>query len=270
MPIPDLRLLPLACLTLFALPPAHAHQPADQPVASLQAASPWSVSGNAAIVSHYVSRGFRQTWGKPAVQAGIDVVHASGWSAGSWVSNVSGSYIENGKLEWDLYGGYGGSAGAVGYSLSALWFRYPGAVIAATGTRFDYAELSAGITWKSLYAKYNRTLTRDFFGITDARGTGYFDGGANLALGERTMLNLHAGQGRVAGAGNDIWNWRDVKVGLTHTLPGGWSAAGAWTRAFGATDVYDRYSTGVPDAAGHVAYSNPARGSFTLTLARSF
>lgn len=228
------------------------------------------MTGNAAIASQYVSRGFRQTWGKPALQGGIDIAHASGWSAGSWVSNVSGRYIENGKLEWDLYAGYSGSLGAVGYSLMAVYYKYPGAVIGATGTRFDYGELSAGLSYKSVYAKYNTTLTRDFFGVTNARGSGYFDGGANLPIAQGTTLNLHAGQGRVAGAGNDYWNWRDVKVGLTRTLHGGWSVAGAYTRAYGATHAYDRYSTGVPDAAGRIAYSNPAQGSVVLTLTRNF
>ena len=254
------RRLPLVCFALCVLPPAHA---AD-------ITKDFAATGNASIASQYVSRGFRQTWGKPAVQLGVDLSHPSGWSAGSWVSNVSERYIENGKLEWDLYGGYSTSLGPVGVSLMALYYKYPGAIIGATGTRFNYGELSVGVTYRALYAKYNTTVTRDFFGITHARGTGYFDGGANLALGEATTLNLHAGEGRVAGAGNDYWNWRDVKVGLTHTLQGGWSMAAAWTRAFGATQAYDRYSTGVPDAAGHIAYSNPAKDSVVLTLTRNF
>jgi uncharacterized protein (TIGR02001 family) len=268
------RRLPLACLGLFALPLAHAAESADESVDHRAAAAgpdqAWSISANAGLASQYVSRGFRQTWGNPAVQGGVDLVHRSGWSLGSWASNVSGRYIENGKLEWDLYGGYSGSLAGLGFSLTALYYKYPGAVIGATGTRFDYGELSAGLSYKSVYAKYNYTFTRDFFGIANARGTGYFDSGANLDLGHATTLNLHAGEGRVAGAGNDYWNWRDVKLGLTRTLPGGWSVAGAWTRAFGATHAYDRYSTGVPDPAGHIAYSNPAKGSVVLTLTRSF
>jgi len=257
------RLLPLACGALLIGPCAHAQQAPAQ-----EAAPSWSA--NAALVSQYVSRGFRQTWGKPALQAGVDLVHPSGWSAGTWVSNVSERYIEGGTFEWDLYGGYSGVAGPVGYSLAALVYRYPGARIAATGTRFDYAELSAGLTYGALYAKYNRSLTRDFFGIADARGTTYVDAGANLAFGSHYTLDLHAGQGRVAGPGNASWDWRDVKAGVTRTLADGWSVAGSYTRAYGATDAYDRYTTGVPDAAGRLAYSNPAEGTFVLSLARTF
>ncbi|MFC5458792.1 TorF family putative porin [Massilia niabensis] len=259
------RLLSLACLVLLGSSRAYADDATGQPAARGLA---WS--SNASTVSQYVSRGFRQTWGKPALQGGFDVAHPSGWSAGTWMSSVSDRYIENGKLEWDLYGGYTGAAGPVGYSLMALVYRYPGAVMEASGTKFDYAELSGGITYKSLYARYNHTVTRDFFGITGARGTGYVDAGANLAIGDGYVLNLHAGEGRVAGPGNDYWDWRDIKLGMTRALPGGWSVAGAWTRAFGATDAYDRYTTGVPNAAGHTAYSNPAEGTFVLTLTRTF
>lgn len=255
--------LPLACLMLCAWSHAHAQQDPDP-----SATAAWSAS--ATVVTQYVSRGFRQTWGKPALQAGVDLVHPSGWSAGTWVSNVSDRYVENGAIEWDLYGGYGGTAGPVGYSLSAVLYRYPGAVIAATGTKFDYAELAAGLTYRSLYLKYNRSLTRDFFGIVDARGTVYLDAGANIAFGGAYTLNLHAGQGRVAGPGNGYWDWRDVKAGVTRSFADGWSAAASYTRAYGATGAYDRYTTGVPDGAGRIAYSNPARGTFVLSLARTF
>lgn len=257
-----LRLLPLACGVLsLLLAPAQAQESA--------APANLTWSANATAASQYVSRGFRQTWGKPALQAGLDLTHTSGWSAGTWVSNVSERFVENASVEWDLYGGYNGSAGPVGYSLIALYYRYPGARIGATGTRYDYAELSAGLTYGWAYAKLNRTMTRDFFGIAGARGTSYLDLGANIPLG-RVTLNLHAGDGRVAGAGNDAWNWRDLKLGLTYPVAEGWSLAGAWTRAYGATDAYDHYTTGVPDAAGRVAYSNPAKGSVVLSLTRSF
>jgi uncharacterized protein (TIGR02001 family) len=261
------RLAPLAFLATLAMPCAYAD---EAPAAAHSSTSAWTVTANATAASQYVSRGFRQTWGKPALQAGVDAVHASGWSAGTWVSNVSDRYVENGKLEWDLYGGYSGAAGPLGYSLTALFYRYPGAVIAATGTRYDYAELSAGVSYRWLYAKYNRTLTRDFFGIANARGTGYVDGGANFPLGADLTLNLHAGEGRVAGLGNDYWNWRDIKVGLTRTLPAGWSLSAAYTRAFGATHAYDRYTTGVPDGAGRLSVSNPAKGTFAVALGRTF
>ena len=229
-----------------------------------------TLTGNATVVSQYVSRGMRQSWGKPAAQAGLDYVHPSGWSAGTWVSTISDHYVEGGTVEWDLYGGYSGSVGDIGYSALAYYYKYPDAVISATGTRFDYAELSGGLTYKAFYAKYNRTVSRDFFGITNARGTGYLDVGMNQDLGDGWTLNLHAGDGRVAGAGNDVWNWHDAKIGATKTLGGGWSGAVAWTRAWGKTGIYDAYTTGMPNSKGIVEFSNPAKGTLVVSVTRSF
>lgn len=259
------RLLPV-CLLLAAMP-AHASGD-DDSGASPSATLP--ITTTLTATSQYVSRGMRQTWGRPALQAGLDYAHPDGWSLGTWASLVSDRFIEGGRVEWDLYGGYAGSLGALGYSLSLMHYRYPGARIGATGTRYDYTEVVPGLGYKSFYAKYYRTVSRDFFGITNARGTGYLDVGLNHELGGGYTLNLHLGEGRVAGEGNAIWDWRDAKAGVTRVFDGGWSIAAAYTRAWGATDAYDRYTTGVPRADGALAYSNPAKGSFTLALARSF
>ncbi len=227
-------------------------------------------SANAGVVSQYVSRGIRQTWGKPAVQAGIDVVRPDGWSAGTWVSTVSDRFMEDGRFEWDLYGGYGGSLGAIGYSMTVYLYRYPGARISATGDRFDYAELVPGLTYRTAYVKYYRTVSGKFFGIPNARGTGYLDAGANPDLGNGWTLNLHAGDGRVAGAGNDMWNWRDAKAGVTKDLGGGWSASFAVTRAWGRTDAYKAYTTGIADAAGNLRSANVARATAIVGVNRTF
>lgn len=256
------RLLPVSLLVL-AMPAAHADATATaSPPAAL------ALTSTATIASQYVSRGFRQSWGRPALQAGVDAVHASGWSAGTWVSTVSDRFIEGGRVEWDLYGGYTGTLGQVGVSLMVVHYRYPGASLA--GVKYDYTELVPGLSYGAFYAKYARTVSRDFFGITNARGTGYLDIGANQDLGGGYTLNLHAGDGRVAGSGNDIWDWRDIKAGATKSFDGGWSVAAAYTRAWGATDAYDRYTTGVPRAGGALATSNPAKGTLAVSLARTF
>jgi uncharacterized protein (TIGR02001 family) len=234
------------------------------------AASAWPVTANVTLASQYVSRGFRQTWGRPALQGGFDYVHASGFSAGTWLSNVSNRYIENGTLEWDLYAGYTGSAGDIGYSGTIYYYKYPGAEYVATNTKYDYGELAFGVTYKFLYAKYNYTYTKDYFGIVDARGTGYLDIGANYDLGSGLTLNLHAGNGRVAGTGNSIWNWNDIKVGVSKAIAGGWTVAGAYTKARGATNVYDAFTTGVPNSAGVVESSNPAAGTLVVSVNKAF
>lgn len=228
------------------------------------------VTGNVTLASQYVSRGVRQGWGHPALQGGVDVAYPNGWSAGAWASTVSDKFIERSSVELDLYGGYTGKAGEFGYSALVYYYKYPGAVISASGTKFDYAELSLGLTRGPAYAKYNYTFTRDFFGIEHARGSGYLDVGANPELGGGYTLNLHAGDGRVAGAGNDYWNWRDAKVGVTRAFTGGISASLAWTRAWGRTDAYSHYTTGVPGASGKPEYANVAKGTLALAVTLAF
>ena len=259
------RLLPV-----FLLAAAHAAHAGNGETAAAPPAATPALSGSVTLASQYVSRGMRQTWGRPALQAGLDYAHPDGWSLGTWASTVSDRFIEGGRLEWDLYGGYAGTLGPLGYSVMLMHYRYPGARIGATGTKYDYTELVPGLGYKSFYAKYYRTVSRDFFGIAGARGTGYLDVGANHDLGGGYVLNLHAGDGRVAGGGNAMWDWRDAKAGITRTFDGGWSVAAAYTRAWGATDAYDRYTTGVPRADGTVAHSNPAKGTFTVSVARTF
>jgi glycine/D-amino acid oxidase-like deaminating enzyme len=78
------------------------------------------------------------------------------------------------------------------------------------------------LTWKSFYVRYNVSFMPEFFGITHARGSGYFDVGINHELGHGVTLNLHAGDGRVAGSGNAAWNWRDVRAGPTAKLDDRW------------------------------------------------
>ncbi|MDQ1922060.1 TorF family putative porin [Massilia pseudoviolaceinigra] len=260
----------LSFVSLLALASQASAQstPADAKPAA--AAPTTTMTANVTLASQYISRGFRQTWGKPALQGGFDIGHPSGLSAGIWMSTVSNRFVEDGTLEVDMYGGYTGTAGPIGYSALLYYYKYPGAKYNATGVSYDYGELSLGMTYKFFYAKYNSTYTKDFFGITNARGTGYLDVGANVDLGSGYTLNLHAGDGRVHGAGNDIWNWRDVKVGVSKAFDGGWTMSGAYTKARGATNAYDAYTLGIADSSGKVAVSNPAVGTFVVALTKTF
>jgi hypothetical protein len=52
------------------------------------AADPWTVNANIGAVSNYIWRGASQTSDGPAIQGGIDVGHESGFSFGTWASNI--------------------------------------------------------------------------------------------------------------------------------------------------------------------------------------
>jgi uncharacterized protein (TIGR02001 family) len=125
-----LKLVPV-CFGLALFPPlAAAAEPEIPPPA---AAAP-AIVYNVTLASQYISRGFRQTWGKPALQAGADYAHPSGLSVGTWMSTVSSRFVENATVEWDVYGGYSGSAGPMGYSAIVMYYFYPGAQYKATAT----------------------------------------------------------------------------------------------------------------------------------------
>ena len=74
----------------FSVPAmAQAADPAQTDPAPAAEASPHTVTGNLGVFSSYRFRGIDQTFGKPALQGGVDYAHASGFYLGNWNSNVS-------------------------------------------------------------------------------------------------------------------------------------------------------------------------------------
>ena len=67
---------------------------------------PGSISGNVAITSDYVFRGFTQTREDVAVQVGIDWDSDTGVYVGAWGSNIRFGLPDEGNFEGRLYGGY--------------------------------------------------------------------------------------------------------------------------------------------------------------------
>lgn len=77
-------------------------------MAQTQVAEPdYTLAYNVGVTSDYRFRGIAQTATDPALQAGVDFAHKSGFYLGAWGSNVS--WIKDfgasdGSLEIDLYG----------------------------------------------------------------------------------------------------------------------------------------------------------------------
>lgn len=244
--------------------------------AAAPAASPFTA--NVTLASQYVSRGFRQTWGKPAIQGGFDYTHSSGLFAGTWLSSVSSKFIEGGSVEWDLYGGYGGALGDLSYTGTVYYYVYPGARMSAVNTSYNYGEFVAALTYKWFTAKYWLTYTPNYFGYDSqslgigngkgSRGSGYLDLNTNIDLTHGFSLLLHYGWERVQNF--SAYNWQDGKVAVSKTFDGGWTLTGAVTKAWGATNVYDHYTTGAADSSGNIAVSNPLKTTFFATLTKVF
>lgn len=191
--------------------------------------SPHSVSGNVGLYSQYIFRGVSQTNTDPALQGGLDYSHASGFYAGTWLSNVSwltdAAAYSSSSLEWDVYGGFSGSFANsdFGYDVGLLQYYYPGTVTPGL-VKADTLEAYGKLSWKWLSAKYSHSLGDKTFGVADSRGTWYLDLTADYPLTDKLSVQAHYGKqkfnGTVAGVTNDSFaSFEDYKLGLTYALP---------------------------------------------------
>ncbi|MDZ7750483.1 MAG: TorF family putative porin [Gammaproteobacteria bacterium] len=130
------------------------------------------LSANIGATSNYMWRGVTQTGNEAAVQGGIDWAHDSGFYLGTWASNVNfpsaGEEVtitdsagdtatftvdsDDGGYELDLYGGYGGSVGELGYDVGLIYYSY-----IATGD-LNFLELAGSVSYKWFSAGINYTL----------------------------------------------------------------------------------------------------------------
>ena len=109
-------------------------------VAQTKAPEPdYTLSYNVGVVSDYRFRGITQTNYKPALQAGVDFAHKSGFYLGAWGSNVSWvkefNGASKGDLEIDIYGGFKGEiAKGFGFDVGLISYQYPGNDSGGAGT----------------------------------------------------------------------------------------------------------------------------------------
>lgn len=184
------------------------------------AASP--VAGNFTIASEYLYRGIAQTRGKPAFQGGFDYAHPSGFYVGTWGSNISWISDTNtgsASLEWDVYGGYKGTAGPIGYDVGILTYNYPGSGKPSGAAKQDTIEVYGAITWQFLTVKYSHSTgslfgwTKDNAGSEKTTGSGYLEVNAAFDLGNGFGVAAHAGHQTVKDFSDA--SYTDFKIGGT-------------------------------------------------------
>ena len=220
-------LLTSAVSAAFSLPVTVSAQtaPAAAPT------SPHTVTGNVSLASEYIFRGLSQTNGKPALQGGADYSHASGFYAGTWLSNISwftdqnagfmetptslGSpgaagapYTPNNSnatsLEWDFYGGFKNSfaGGDWNYDVGVIQYLYPGKYDNLGAYRKpDTTEIYGAIGYKWVTLKYSKGISTNTFGVNESKGADYLDLSATVPLGE-SGFNLLGHVGRYNFPGN--------------------------------------------------------------------
>ena len=205
-----------------------------QTAAPAAEASPHTVAGNVSVFTSYRFRGIDQTYGKPALQGGIDYSHSSGLYAGNWNSSVSsGAGFPDGNLEMDFYGGYKMALGDFGLDFGGIVYYYPGSEARSLGTKADKGavtnkEIYIGGSWKFLSAKYSYSID-DYFSLRGAdstgtgtgkstKGTAYLELNANYDLGDGWAVNGHVGSLNMKNVHNG--DYADWKIGVTKDVQG--------------------------------------------------
>jgi uncharacterized protein (TIGR02001 family) len=196
--------------------------------AAPEAAPAPALTANLGLFSSYRFRGIDQTYGKPALQGGVDYAHSSGLYVGNWNSNVSsGAGYPNGNLEMDFYGGYKQAFGDFGMDVGALLYYYPGSEARGmtsgknTGA-VNNKELYIAGSWKFVSLKYNYAID-DYFSTRgnnggSTRGTSYLDLSANYDLGDGWGINGHVGHLDYKNFTNG--SYTDWKLGATKDFSG--------------------------------------------------
>jgi len=191
-----------------------------------EAKAPYTLTGNVALTNEYRYRGISQTNKMPALQGGFDFAHDSGFYLGTWGSNVSWLSDQsslpapapriNNSLELDVYGGYKGTAGDLGYDVGLLQYIYPGSYPSAF-VKPNTLEIYAAATYKMFVLKYSRSTT-NLFGFAESKGSGYLDLTGTYELAEG--LNLVGHVGRQTVKNNKPCDYTDYKLGVTKDFAG--------------------------------------------------
>ena len=264
-------------------------------------APPHTLTGNLGLYSQYIFRGLTQTDHRPALQGGFDYAHASGLYAGTWASNISWlqdgtppAYSSGGSLELDVYGGLKGNIAAdVTYDIGTLYYYYPGSAnrpANALNIRADTWEVYGALGWKWLSAKYSYSIQSDTFGVRDAQGTYYIDLAATVPLAalakplEGVSLVAHWGYQKYDGtdprnavvggrqlSNNEIYSYKDVKLGLTYALPKDFTAGAFWSKAYD-TNVLGYGATHEVGAGGNTGVypRNLGKSTGTIFIQKTF
>jgi len=278
-------LIALALVGAFAVP-AFAEEAAPTPE--------HTVTGNLTLASSYRFRGIDQTFGKPAIQGGIDYSHSSGVYLGNWNSNVSsGAGFPGGNIEMDFYGGWKGAFGDFGVDVGALYYYYPGSssTVFLSGSNFrdtsanvsgnvDNLELYVAGSWKFLTLKYSYAV-KEYFKLPKSEGTSYLELNAAYDLGEGWGVNGHVGHLFAKGyeyngtTGSRKIDYTDWKLGVTKDLSG-WVVGLAYvgTNAKGSCSSAEFYcfpgsinNDGIIDSG---KLKNAGRGTAVLSVTKTF
>ena len=199
---------------------ATAPAPTTAPAAAVAPAaesSPHTFSTNIGLVSDYRYRGISQSRLAPAISAGADYSHSSGFYVGAWASSIKWIRDGGGKgdLELDLFGGYKFElAKDFNVDVGFLAYVYPSNGLPVNA---NTQELYVAATYGPVTAKYSIS-TSNLFGFADSKRSGYFDVTGTFDLGNGWGAIGHAGHQSVRN--NAGFGYTDYKLGVTKDIDG--------------------------------------------------
>ena len=256
-------LLTLAVLSALASQVAFAEE------AAAPAAAPtptWTFPSSVSVVSDYIWRGQSQTWGNPAVQAGIEADHVSGAYVGFWGSNVSSNWLPNANVEMDFSAGFRNTfATDFKYDVGAVYIYYPDGDFSKAPAHYNKSKLnslelygSLGWKWFTVKAGYMPTQfygwntnnsapvpgdvnATGFAGDThagvtgDTKGSYYYMASASYDFPMAINVAGEVGRQTVESSTGLDWTW--YKVGITKTFADTWAVNAFYTGTTG-SDAY--------------------------------
>ncbi len=198
-------------------------------------ASPFTITGSAAIVSQYRFRGLAQSDNKPVAQASFTLAHSSGFYISTWGSSASagsedvffggefgddehiGSPINIGGTEIDVYGGWTHAIGKSGVTFDGglYGYIYPGAtagnyyeIYGSLTKTFGPATAKVGVNFAPAQHVFNFNFT------SPHRSNTYIYGELGAGI-PNTPISLHSHLGHTGGGFDYGKQYLDWVVGAT-------------------------------------------------------
>lgn len=250
--------------------------------------SNWTFPASISIVSDYIFRGQTQTWGKPALQLGLEANHQSGFYAALWGSNVTSDWLPGASLEADISAGFRKKIfNQVEMDIGGTYIYYPGANFSQIpNAHFPNAKINSFETYLNLrqdfwavkigymptqYFGWNASNTavgpsfagNPQAGVTgDTRGAYYYSANIN---DEVLSLNLGAELGHQVIPNTVDLDWSWYKFSASKIFADGWVLGAFYTGTFGSRAYEHFVSLDSPNKTRNIDTSK-----LVLTLTKNF
>lgn len=166
-----------------------------------------TVEGNVGFVTDYRFRGASLSDETLALQGGLDLTWTSGFYVGAWASSIEP--VGGSEVEVDVYAGYSGEAGGLGYDVGVLVYTYPGEAETAYAEAYGSLSGSTGAVSHTVGAAWapeqSNLSDQDNLYLYYTAGTELSDSGIGVSF----TLGYEAGAfGDWDGDGDDKINWQ--------------------------------------------------------------